>query len=192
MGWTDTEGNLTKRGAWGVGSTTSAVVMGADLIAGINAGRSNKRISNTMAEISEIQAAALSEKAKQEDLYSNEANALRGWGVARELRALKGAQNVAAAVSGSYGAGDKRLTQDAEYKAYMQQRDMLRALQLESFERNRSARMGIAGLKGRAQQYRIAAKKAVTIGALGGVAKGTNDSMQYLNMINTFWKKGKQ
>lgn len=192
MGWTDDNGNLTNKGKWGTGLTVGGISLIGNTWAGINLGKGNKRVNNAMSAISDIQADMAIQKDKQEDLYSNEANALRGWGVARELRALKGAQAVSSAVSGSSGPGDERIVSDAENKAYMQQRDMLRALQLESFERTKSAKMQAIGLWGRAKQYRLAAKKAVTIGMIGGAAKGIDYAMRNISTMSTFWKKGSE
>jgi hypothetical protein len=195
MGWTDSEGVLTDKGINARNTTTgmtSAINMIGGTWAGINLGKANKRVNNALAEVSDIQADIEIQKAKQEDLYSNEANALRGWGAARELRALKGAQSVSSAVSGTYGHGDQRIVADAENKAYMQQRDMLRALQLESFERIKGSKMRAAGLKGRARQYRLGAKRSVLIGGLSGAAKGLSDTSKYLSTMSTFWKKGSE
>lgn len=190
MGWTNSDGTLTNKGQWGVGLGTTGIMVAGDVFAGYQAGKAQKYVNQTMSDISDIQAKAELQKALKEDLYRNEAEALKGWGVARELRALKGSQKVAQAASGTYGPGDDRPGQDAEAKAYRQTRDMLRALQLESFERNNAALIAYYGYKGKASQYRIAAKNAVRNGVLGGIASGINDTTKYAIMASTFWKKG--
>lgn len=190
MGWTNSDGTLNNKGKWGVGGTTAGILMAGNIYSGYQTGKAQKYINQTMADISDIQAEAELQRALKEDLYRNEAEALKGWGAARELRAIKGSQAVAQAASGTYGPGDDRLGQDAEAKAYRQTRDMLRALQLESFERNNAALIAYYGYKGKASQYRIAAKNAVRNGVLSGVASGINDTTKYALTASTFWKKG--
>lgn len=168
---------------------TSAALMGINLWSGYDTGKSNRYVNRKMAEISDIQAEAEIVRANKENLYRNEEAALQGWGAARELRALKGSQNVAQAASGTYGPGDDRLTQDAESKAYRQQRDMLRSLQLESFERSNRAKIASIGYAGKAKQYRIAAKNSLKAGIVSGLAHGLNDATKYMTTASTFWKK---
>ena len=189
MGWTNSEGNLTNSGKWGVGGITSGMIMAGDLYSGYITGKANKAVNKAYADIADIQAQAAIVEANKENLYRNEEMALQGWGAARELRALKGSQKVAQAASGTYGPGDDRLAQDAEAKAYRQTRDMLRALQLESFERSNRAKIASIGYAGKAKQYRIAAKNSVKAGMISGLAQGFNDTTRYLATASTFWKK---
>lgn len=168
---------------------TSAAIMGLNIYSGYDTGKTNRYVNRKMANILDIQAEAEIVKANKENLYRNEEAALQGWGADRELRALKGSQKVAQAASGTYGPGDERLTQDAESKAFRQRRDMLRALQLESFERSNSAKIAALGFQGQAKQYRIAAKNSVKAGVLSGLASGFNDTTRYMSTASTFWKK---
>lgn len=190
MAWTDDEGNLTRSGQWGVGGITSGLLVAMDLFSGIRLGRANKKVAQANAEIAELNAQMEEQSALRENLYRNENAAIRGWGAARELRRLKGSQKVAEAVSGTYGPGNERLSQDAESKAFKEQRDMLRALQLESFERLKQAQLNALGYRGQAKQYRLAAKNAIRAGTLQGVANGLNDAASYITFASTFWKKG--
>lgn len=170
---------------WG----TSIGLMGINLLSGYDTGRTNKYVNNKMASIYNIQAQSMEDSVNKENLYSNEIQALKGWGADRELAALKGSQMVASSVSGSYGPGDKRLIQDAEAKAFLERRAMLRSLQLESFERSNAAKVGAIGLRGQAKQYRLAAKKSVLTGLLSGLAQGINDTTKYMTTASTFWRK---
>lgn len=168
---------------------TSAALMGINLWSGYDTGKTNRYVNRKMAEISDIQAEAEIVRANKENLYRNEEAALQGWGADRELRALKASQKVAQAASGTYGPGDDRLTQDAESKAFRQRRDMLRALQLESFERSNAAKIAAIGYRGKAKQYRIAAKNSLKAGIISGLAQGLNDTTKYMTAASTFWKK---
>lgn len=168
---------------------TSAALMGIDLWSGYDTGKTNKRIYNIYGNIANIQAEAEIARANKENLYRNEEAALQGWGADRELKAFIGSQKVAQAGSGTYGPGDDRLTQDAISKSFRQRRDMLRALQLESFERNVGAKVAALGFQGQAKQYRIAAKNSVKAGVLSGLAQGLNDTTKYMSTASTFWKK---
>lgn len=190
MALIDKQGNLTTSGQWGVGGITSGAIFAMNLLSGISQGRANKKTNQALAEIADINAQMEMQSALRENLYRNENAALQGWGAARELRRLKGRQKVAEAVSGTYGPGNDRLIADAENKEYMQQRDMLRALQLESFERLKQAELNAMGYKGQARQYRMAAAKSVMAGALSGAATGLNDASNYITFASTFWKKG--
>lgn len=189
MGWTPKENEQQATGPGTLDYVTSGLLMAGNIYSGYETGKANKYVSNVYADIADIQAEAEQIKANRENLYRNEEMALQGWGADRELRALKGSQKVAQAASGTYGPGDDRLTQDAESKAFRQRRDMLRALQLETFERNKSAQIAAIGYRGRAKQYRIAAKNAVRNGVLMGAAGGINDVTKYMTVASTFWKK---
>lgn len=190
MAWIDKQGNLTTSGQWGVGGVTAGAIFAMNLLSGISQGRANKKINNNLAEIADINAQMEMQSALRENLYRNENAALQGWGAARELRRLKGRQKVAEAVSGTYGPGNERLSADAENKEFIQQRDMLRALQLESFERLKQAELNAIGYRGQARQHRMAAAKSVMAGALTGAATGLNDASNYITFASTFWKKG--
>ena len=189
MGWTDSQGNLTNKANGSLGAATTGLIMAGDLYSGYVTGKANRAVNDAYADIADIQAQAAIVEANKENLYRNEEAALQGWGAARELRVLKGSQKVAQAVSDTYGPGDERLTQDAESKAYRQQRDMLRALQLESFERTNRAKIAAIGYAGKAKQYRIAAKNSLKAGIVSGLARGLNDTNRYLMTASTFWKK---
>lgn len=189
MGWTDSQGNLTNKANGGLGAATAGIIMAGDLYSGYVTGKANRAVNRAYADIADIQAQAAIVEANKENLYRNEEAALQGWGAARELRALKGSQKVAQAVSGTYGPGDDRMAKDAESKAYRQQRDMLRALQLESFERTNRAKIAAIGYAGKAKQYRIAAKNSLKAGVVSGLARGLNDTNRYLMTASTFWKK---
>lgn len=190
MAWIDKDGNLTTAGQWGVGGITSGAIFAMNFLSGLSQGRANKKISQNLAEIADINALMERQSALRENLYRNENAALQGWGAHRELRRLKGRQKVAEAVSGTYGPGNERLEADAESKEFMQQRDMLRALQNESFERLKQAELNALGYQGQARQHRMAAKKAIMAGALSGAAAGLNDASHYITFASTFWKKG--
>lgn len=190
MAWTDDEGYLTRTGQLGVGGITSGLLVAMNLLSGISQGRANKKINQNLADIAEINATMEWQSALRENLYRNENAALQGWGAFRELRRLKGRQKVAEAVSGTYGPGNERLSADADAKEYQQQRNMLRALQIESFERLKQAELNAIGYRGQARQHRIAASKAIMAGTLKGLATGLNDASNYITFASTFWKKG--
>lgn len=192
MAWIDKEGNLTTSGQWGVGGITSGAIFAMNFLSGLSQGRHNKRTNQSLAAIAEINAQMEEQSALRENLYRNENAALQGWGAARELRRLKGTQKVAEAVSGSYGPGNDRLSADADSKELRQQRNMLRALQLESFERLKQAQLNALGYKGQARQHRMAAANSIMAGALKGAAVGLSDAANYITFASTFWKKGSQ
>ena len=189
MGWTPKENEQQATGPENLDYVTSVLLMAGNIYSGYETGKANKYVNNVYADIADIQAEAEQIKANKENLYRNEEMALQGWGADRELRALKGSMVVASAGSGTTGPGDARLAQDAESKAFRQRRDMLRALQLETFERNKSAQIAAIGYRGKAKQYRIAAKNAVKNGVLMGAAGGLKDVTKYMTVASTFWKK---
>ena len=192
MGWTNNTNtaNTTGSGPSTMDWITSGIVMASNIYSGYETGKANEYVNKANARMNEIKADAVREKAWKEDLYSNEEQALQGWGVDREYAKVAGARKVAQAGSGTYGPGDDRLEQDAQAKLYRQKRNMLRALQLESFERNNAATIAAIGYKGKARQYRIAAKNSLKAGVLSGVASGLNDATKYMTVASTFWKKG--
>ena len=190
MAWTDKDGNLTTAGQWGVGGITSGAIFAMNLLSGISQGRANKKTNQALADIADINALMETQSALRENLYRNENAALQGWGSYRELRRLKGRQKVAEATSGTYGPGNERLEADADSKEYQQQRDMLRALQIESFERLKQAELKAIGYQGQARQHRMAAQKSIMAGTLSGAAAGLNDAANYITFASTFWKKG--